>query len=201
MAPPKKLKTQETPAPTAAEGVKQRLVICLDGTWNKRDSGTNIYHLSNLIQEGEVADQWLQRIYYDPGVGTGVLDGVTGGAFGIGLSENVREAYDWLVEHYNDGDEVYIFGFSRGAFTARSLVGLIANAVCCAGERRFLRRNSGPGIAFSAASRTRRPTASLRRTGGSGFSGGRLRLFVRSGSWRRVNRGTRTIRGFRFSSR
>jgi uncharacterized protein (DUF2235 family) len=120
----------------------RRLAVCLDGTWNQRDSGTNIYHLSNLIlegkiesaataptdaaPEGEAAQTWVQMVYYDEGVGTGLLDSVTGGAFGIGLSENVREAYDWLVERYRDGDHVYIFGFSRGSFTARSLVGMIA---------------------------------------------------------------------------
>lgn len=115
----------------------RRLVVCLDGTWNKKDSGTNVYHISNLIQEGRVKDkdgkEWFQIIYYDEGVGTGLLDGVTGGAFGIGLSENVRQAYDWLVEKYREGkpeerpdDQIYVFGFSRGAFTARSLIGLIA---------------------------------------------------------------------------
>lgn len=110
----------------------RRLILCLDGTWNKRDSGTNVYHLSNLVLEGKIkptpprTDTWIQMIYYDEGVGTGLLDHATGGAFGIGLSGNVREAYDWLVERYRDGDEVYIFGFSRGAFTARSLVGMIA---------------------------------------------------------------------------
>ena len=115
----------------------RRLVVCLDGTWNKRDSGTSVYHLSNLVQEGRVRDdktgqEWFQLIYYDEGVGTGILDGITGGAFGIGLSENIREAYDWLVEKYREGDssrpddEIYVFGFSRGSFTARSLIGLIA---------------------------------------------------------------------------
>ena len=115
----------------------RRLVVCLDGSWNKRDSGTNVYHISNLVQEGRVKDpktgqEWFQIIYYDEGVGTGVLDSVSGGGFGIGLSENIRQAYDWLVEKYRDAkegrpaDEIYVFGFSRGAFTARSLVGLIA---------------------------------------------------------------------------
>jgi uncharacterized protein (DUF2235 family) len=108
---------------------KQRLVVCFDGTWNKRDSGTNIYHLSNLIVDTVGNDvpkgERCQRVYYDEGVGTGVIDGITGGGFGLGLSENVVEAYDWLVEKYCEGDEIYIFGFSRGAFTARSLVGLI----------------------------------------------------------------------------
>lgn len=114
----------------------RRLVVCLDGTWNERDSGTNVYHISNLVQEGRVegpsGQEWFQMIYYDEGVGTGLLDRVSGGTFGIGLSKNVREAYDWLVEKYRDADpdrpddEIYVFGFSRGAFTARSLVGLIA---------------------------------------------------------------------------
>jgi uncharacterized protein (DUF2235 family) len=114
---------------------KQRLILCFDGTWNKRDSGTSVYHLSNVIYEGDLVDgngiQWTQKIKYDEGVGTGLLDSVSGGAFGSGLSINVREGYDWFVENYHgaddpkDADEIYIFGFSRGAFTARSLVGLI----------------------------------------------------------------------------
>jgi uncharacterized protein (DUF2235 family) len=107
----------------------KRLIICFDGTWNRGNSGTNIYHLSNLIAEGPVTQDGTtieQLISYDAGVGTGVLDSITGGGFGVGLSTNVWEAYDWLVEKYDDGDELYVFGFSRGAFTARSLIGLIA---------------------------------------------------------------------------
>ena len=98
---------------------RHRLIVCLDGTWNKRDDTTNVFHHQTLTQEGSCPDGWEQRCYYDEGVGTGVLDGLSGGAFGIGLEQNVREAYNWLVEHFHDGDEVYIFGFSRGAFTAR----------------------------------------------------------------------------------
>ncbi len=129
----------------AQQGVRQRLIICFDGTWNSRDSGTNVTNIANLVKEGLAADGLYQRVYYDPGVGTAKLDRVTGGAFGEGLSANVCEAYDWLIEQYTqddvpgiDGDDhddafdcehkdhIYIFGFSRGAFTARSLVGLIA---------------------------------------------------------------------------
>ena len=62
-----------------------------------------------------------QLVYYEVGV-----NGFLGGVFGQGFDDNIRLAYDWLVENYNDGDEVFIFGFSRGAFTARSLAGLIA---------------------------------------------------------------------------
>jgi len=75
-----------------------------------------------------------QQRYYQEGVGTGPLDRITGGGFGFGLEGHVREAYDWLVQNFEDGDateenrpdEIYIFGFSRGAYTARSLVGFIS---------------------------------------------------------------------------
>ena len=74
------------------------------------------------------------------GVGTGPLDRITGGGLGLGLEKHVRDAYNWLVENYSDADpekpdEVYIFGFSRGAYTARSLVGFI-------GECGLLRRGA-----------------------------------------------------------
>ncbi len=65
-------------------------------------------------------DGKAQLIYYEIGV-----NGFYGGVFGKGLSENIRLAYEWLVENYDDGDEIFIFGFSRGAYTARSLAGLI----------------------------------------------------------------------------
>lgn len=112
--------------------MKQRLALFLDGTWNTEDDSTNVLHAYNLTQDGIVKDKKteediLQKRYYDRGVGTGIMDSVLGGAFGIGLENNVREAYNWLVDHYNDCDEIYIFGFSRGAFTARALMGFIAN--------------------------------------------------------------------------
>ena len=66
-----------------------------------------------------------QRFYYDPGVGTSKFQRFIGGAFGYGLSKNLLEGYDWLSKRYKEGDEIWIFGFSRGAYTARSLVGLI----------------------------------------------------------------------------
>lgn len=110
----------------------QRLVVCLDGTWNNRDDRTNVSHHFDLVVKGLVprrpgsSDQILQRKYYDAGVGTGLLDRVSGGGFGSGLDLNVREAYDWLAANYRDDrDEIFVFGFSRGAYTARSLVGFI----------------------------------------------------------------------------
>ncbi|MGQ0649529.1 MAG: phospholipase effector Tle1 domain-containing protein [Gemmatimonadaceae bacterium] len=112
---------------------KQRLVLCLDGTWNNKDDSTNVLHHFALALNALVPSDdstVTQQTYYDEGVGTGVVDGITGGAFGFGLEENVRQAYDWLVENFHDDawepDDIYVFGFSRGAFTARSLVGFIS---------------------------------------------------------------------------
>lgn len=119
------------------EKLPQRLVLFLDGTWNNKDDCTNVLNIFNLVVEGVVgegASRCVQRKYYDEGVGTGVLDSMSGGMFGQGLEENVREAYNWLVANFNDhgegatyvADEIYIFGFSRGAYTARSLAGFLA---------------------------------------------------------------------------
>jgi uncharacterized protein (DUF2235 family) len=110
---------------TSARG-RKRLVVCLDGTWNKQDDSTNVLQVFHAVREGPTGDGFDQRRYYDQGVGTGVLDGISGGAFGLGLEANVREAMNWLVGNFDDGDEIYIFGFSRGAFTARSLMAFLA---------------------------------------------------------------------------
>jgi uncharacterized protein (DUF2235 family) len=68
----------------------------------------------------------VQVAYYDQGVGTGnVLDRLTGGAFGAGLEENIHDAYRFLLSNYELGDEIFLFGFSRGAYTARSIAGMI----------------------------------------------------------------------------
>jgi hypothetical protein len=110
---------------------QKRLIVCLDGTWNTEDSSTNVLHHFNLVLEGvDPVSGLYQKKHYHRGVGTNGLDRVTGGGFGFGLEQNVRDAYNWLVENYSDSgpenpDEVYVFGFSRGAYTARSLVGFI----------------------------------------------------------------------------
>ena len=102
---------------------KQKLILLFDGTWNDPEDQTNVYRLTRLIHDydGDVR----QRFYYDPGVGTSRFRRISGGAFGFGLSKHLRKGYDWLCRRYQEGDEIWIFGFSRGAYTARSLVGLI----------------------------------------------------------------------------
>jgi uncharacterized protein (DUF2235 family) len=69
----------------------------------------------------------LNVVFYERGVGTGgFFNRFSGGAFGAGLALNIRRAYMFLSRNYEFGDEVYIFGFSRGSYTARSLTGLIS---------------------------------------------------------------------------
>jgi uncharacterized protein (DUF2235 family) len=106
-------------------GKKKRLAIFLDGTWNKPDDNTNVWRAKIMLAEQD-ASGVPQLSYYDQGVGTELFNKYRGGIRGRGLNKNIREAYRWLMEHYDDGDEVFIFGFSRGAFTARSLAGMIA---------------------------------------------------------------------------
>src|ERR1700676_1215346 len=89
----------------------KRLVLCLDGTWNNRDDNTNVFHLNNLVADTGV-DGKRQVKQYFRGVGTGLLDHVSGGVFGFGLDQNIREAYEWLIENYEEGDEIFVFGFS-----------------------------------------------------------------------------------------
>jgi uncharacterized protein (DUF2235 family) len=109
----------------------KRLVLCCDGTWNSADQQrdgvacpTNVVRLAYRVAKR--AGPVPQIVYYDQGVGTGnALDRLSGGALGEGLEDNIHDAYRFLVGNYEPGDELFVFGFSRGAFTARSLVGMI----------------------------------------------------------------------------
>src|SRR6267143_3690566 len=109
----------------------KRLVLCCDGTWNSADqerngvpSPTNVVKIAYRIAKRDGAT--LQVIYYDQGVGTGnFFDRLTGGAFGDGVEANIYDAYLVLIGNYEPGDEIYLFGFSRGAYTVRSIGGMI----------------------------------------------------------------------------
>lgn len=103
--------------------IGQRLIVLFDGTWNDSEDRTNVYRLARQIQDYD--GEKRQRFFYDPGVGTSKWSRFRGGAFGYGLSENLIQGYEWLSRNYREEDEIWIFGFSRGAYTARSLVGLI----------------------------------------------------------------------------
>ena len=117
----------------------QRLILCFDGTWNKPDPNpdpaarieTNVVKFYEGVTEGDIGDGFTQSKWYDEGVGTNWYDQVLGGAFGLGLDQKIQDGYRWLARHYPDPDpgdvEIYVLGFSRGAYTARSLVGMIRN--------------------------------------------------------------------------
>lgn len=103
------------------------LVVLCDGTWQTADQEypTNVALMYSALNKRD-ENGALQVAFYQAGVGTdNLVDKVLGGAFGYGLTENVREAYRFIVTHYDPGDRLFLFGFSRGAYTARSLSGLI----------------------------------------------------------------------------
>lgn len=105
----------------------KRLVVCCDGTWNtpEMESPTNVVRLARAVRPRD-ANRVVQIVYYDEGVGThGPIDKLVGGAMGAGLDFNVRQAYRFLASNYEEHDEIYLFGFSRGAYTVRSLAGMI----------------------------------------------------------------------------
>jgi uncharacterized protein (DUF2235 family) len=108
-----------------AVSLKKRIVICLDGTWNTVTDNTNVWRLKSLLSP--LGKDGLQQIaYYSTGVGTALGMKLRGGMFGYGLNEEIIKAYEWLIGQYNTGDDIFIFGFSRGAYTARSLSGFIS---------------------------------------------------------------------------
>ena len=105
----------------------KRIVICFDGTWDRLDvtTPTNVQITAESVLDtsrGGIP----QIVYYEDGVGTDGKDALTGGLFGAGLLNNISDAYRFLIFNYAPGDQIFIFGFSRGAYTARSLVGLLS---------------------------------------------------------------------------
>lgn len=115
----------------------KRIVFFCDGTWNRSDAvkPTSILRLAQAVTPS-AADGIKQVVFYQQGVGTGRgssrlarwTDKFLGGALGWGLEDNIIDAYRNLVFCYEPGDHIHIFGFSRGAYTARSLAGLIRKA-------------------------------------------------------------------------
>jgi uncharacterized protein (DUF2235 family) len=111
----------------------KRIVLCADGTWNTPDQvdrgqsrPSNVTKIAlGVAPEGNGVRQVL---FYDKGVGTSWNQRLLGGAFGVGLNRNIGDIYKFLADQYVPGDEVYLFGFSRGAYTVRSVAGLIRNA-------------------------------------------------------------------------
>ena len=111
--------------------MNKRIVICADGTWNRpekdlgKDQPTNVLRLARAISP-LTGQQVPQQVFYDWGVGS-YYDPVIGGATGQGIEKNITDDYRYIVQNYTPGDELFFFGFSRGAYTVRSLCGLINN--------------------------------------------------------------------------
>lgn len=110
--------------------IMKRLVICCDGTWNRPENEniTNIEKIARTVAiDSDKSDGVQQLVHYISGVGSHWfwMDRVLGGAFGFGLFANVTEGYRFIALNYEPGDEIFVFGFSRGAYTARSIVGMI----------------------------------------------------------------------------
>ena len=123
----------------------KRLIVCCDGTWQSQDNidPTNVLKIAQAVKPmavDELGNIIPQVLYYDQGIGVvpsrggtqslfkGVGDSIEklgGGAFGWSIDEKIEEAYIFLCLNYCPGDEIYLFGFSRGAYTVRSLAGLI----------------------------------------------------------------------------
>lgn len=111
----------------------KNLVICCDGTAGEySDHNTNVVKIYSILER----DPATQLAFYDPGVGTfsihpaltkiarGFLKGL-GLAFGLGITQNILDAYRYLMQNYEDGDQIFLFGFSRGAYTVRAVAAMI----------------------------------------------------------------------------
>lgn len=122
----------KSPPSRAAKAVPRNLVVLLDGTGNELGRNlSNVLKLYRIAEKGE-----KQLVYYNPGVGTIARVSpwqrmrqkfvqTIGLALGYGLDDNVLSAYRFLVENWREGDRIFLFGFSRGAWTARILAGFI----------------------------------------------------------------------------
>src|SRR6266576_1599433 len=117
----------------------KNIVICCDGTGNEiSENISNVLKLYRTLRKTEKTTP-RQMVFYDPGVGTLArsnpwkklvqdASAIFGLATGYGLDDNVLDSYEFIVDNYADGDAIYLFGFSRGAYTVRMLAGLIHKA-------------------------------------------------------------------------
>src|SRR5438309_7402445 len=122
--------------------MSKHIIVCPDGTGNTavKGRGTNVFKLFEAVDlNGHRSDPTLtvQIGIYDDGVGTERFKPlkIFAGATGFGLARNVRHLYKALVRVYDEGDRIFLFGFSRGAFTVRTLAGMIVNCGILANDR------------------------------------------------------------------
>ena len=118
----------------------KRLIVCCDGTWQQLNSTcpSNVVKLAQAVKR-TASDGVPQIVFYDEGIGVD-SNKIVGGVTGLGIDKNIQDAYRFLSFNYDQGDEIYLFGFSRGAYTVRSLAGMIY----CSGllSRRYITKAS-----------------------------------------------------------
>ncbi|KAF7595507.1 hypothetical protein BBP40_005843 [Aspergillus hancockii] len=113
----------------------KRLIVLCDGTWfdstnaSAREFPSNVTRFSRALSPYAVekGEKIPQIAFYQPGVGTSPGVKLRGGIYGAGLSANIRAAYGFLCHNWEKGDEIFFFGYSRGAYTVRSIAGLISS--------------------------------------------------------------------------
>lgn len=132
-----------TDAQSARPFLPKRIAVCIDGTWQRlrTETPTNIARIARSVDH-EGKDGVKQIVIYTPGVGAAndldsqPLNKLAGGMFGSGLERDILDTYTRICLNYQWGDDLFIFGFSRGAFSARSLAGLIRR--CGLVRRRYV---------------------------------------------------------------
>lgn len=111
--------------------MSKRIIVCADGTWNRpeedveSDQPTNVLRLARAIRPW-AGDDSPQHVFYDWGIGS-YHARIRGGMTGRGIHKNIMDGYRYIVQNYTPGAQIYLFGFSRGAYTVRALCGLINN--------------------------------------------------------------------------
>ena len=144
----------------------KRIVVLIDGTWGKEGTGldTNVAKLDcgkKVVTQGFIkaraTNGTVQNVHYHDGVGADgdLVTKLLGGAVGLGLKKIIQEAYGFVASDYEPGDEIYIFGFSRGAYAARALAGLIGAS--------GIQRRRGPAQEFEVAWSHYRVAPTVRR--------------------------------------
>ena len=103
----------------------KRIVICADGTWNdpEDEHPTNVLRVARAVSPQDKGGV-QQVVFYDWGVGS-YHARIRGGVWGIGLQKNIQDCYRFIVQNYDEEDELFLFGFSRGAYTVRALAGFL----------------------------------------------------------------------------
>ncbi|CAB4393301.1 unnamed protein product [Rhizophagus irregularis] len=103
----------------------KNIVVLCDGTWNSPNSKSNIYLLYKELLERD----YQQHVLYIDGIGVGEMafGFIIDGAIALSLDAKIKKGYEYIITHYNPGDDIWLFGFSRGAYTVRCIAGMIRN--------------------------------------------------------------------------